>query len=222
MTINSDTTREELWQSNLGRHHSLGFKGTSLIQRERFIEGTLGLWRTASSPIDRDLISDLVEAVSLNDGRWPRHEPDRTIRGLVECVTNAEGVTESEQRRCVTTLQALLLEFADRVESGNTIFSSAADLLVGAILDALKNDVDNLRKNLLTTKAYPLALMLAPNFSAIPSRRQRSAYIKLLRKLVRSESKYNHPFLEDLVLIYDKMDLKHLDYLLEKSSASHS
>lgn len=220
MIINSKTTRGELWHGHFRRPVSSSFDGTLADEREKFIADALMLLRLDYAHAEgRDLISDLVKAVSLN-GRWPEGEPDQTIRDLIECATRLEGGAESTQRRCVTILQAFLLEFADRIERGDAQFSCAADLLVGAIIEAIEKDVEHLKRNLPSDTAYRLALMLAPNFSAIPSRKQRSKYIKLLRQLVRSESSYNHPFLEDLVLIYEKMDLEHLGALMEGTSAS--
>lgn len=174
--------------------------------------------RSARRKPDRDLISDIVMAVGLNDGHWPKREPVWTFRALVERVVNAESESEATWRWAVIVLQAMLLEFADKIESGIRLFNKDADSLVGTILAALRKDRARIRQQLPNTMTYRLALMLAANYSAIPSRKQRADFINLLRRLVNSPSDYNHPFLEDLVLIYEKMDLRNLDRLWENTS----
>lgn len=215
----SGAKREDLWQNNLDRCPSAGFDGTSSIQRDRFIAEAMEVLRSSDQQPDRDLISDIVTAVSLNDGHWPKREPVRTIRALVERVINAESEPEPTWRWAVTVLQAMLLEFADRIENGNPLFNKDADSLVAAMLAALRKDLVRIRQQLPNTLAYRLALMMAANYSAIPSRKQRAEFISVLRRLIKLPSDYNHPFLEDLVLIYEKMDLGSLDRLWENASA---
>lgn len=219
MILDSGITREALWEYHLNRHPSAGFDGTTSAQRENFIADALELLRNVHSQPERDLISDIVTAVGLN-GRWLQGEPTHTFQALVESVINTEDRAESNWRRTVTILQAMLLEFADRIEAGNKQFSKDADALVKTILDSITKDVENEVQSLPTSLAFRLALMLAANFSVIHSNQQRADFIDLLVQLVDKPCDYNHPFLIDLVFIYDQMDLRNLDNLWDRASVS--
>lgn len=183
------------------------------------MRNALDVLTKAQARFDPDLVHDVVEAVLRNDGHWPPHEPRRTFVRLVDSVSNVSDSDEELWRWYLAVLQAFLLELADQIYEGHTIFSHDVHLLVEGILSTLKGDLKYTRRKS-TSASYRLALMLAANFSAIPSRKDRAAFVNLLQRLVKCRSGYDHPFLADLVLIYHKMNLKHLDKVLAKSEAT--
>lgn len=189
-----------------------------MSQRQDFVTRALSLLVDVDTAPDPYLIGDVVDVVAVNGGIWPLGEPLQTIRSLVESVTKAKDERQVAWRHAVVVLQALLLEFSDRIEKGEGVFNKTSDSLMRTMLAAMKDDLNRLRQNRPTSLAYRIALMLASNYSAIPSRKNRASFIHLLRSLVKYSSGYKHPFLEDLVLIYKNMDLGKLERIWEEGT----
>jgi hypothetical protein len=123
-----------------------------------------------------------------------------------------------ECKAAVEMLCAFLAETGAAADRRPELFLDPHKRLVKAMLRALKADIGENGKDqeekdriLESACAYPIALMLAAYYSLIRDDHLRMRLIRLLRTLIRvNPNHYADPFIEDLVIIYDRMHLSRL------------
>jgi hypothetical protein len=110
-------------------------------------------------------------------------------------------------------LQRFLLALAKDEEHAPA--RRAQSLLVAAMLERLKGELRRLSPSR-APRFHRLACLLAANYAAIASRGQRRQFVALLRRLSRRKARgpnlaYDDPFLVDLLIILDHLNLPNLE-----------
>jgi hypothetical protein len=184
-----------------------GLHVASREAREHFVATVLGQLAAAGNhPNEQEVV--LAVGFAAEELHWPARQPGVLVNDLMmHIMTRAD---EQRYRIARESLQLLLAALAPIDPPHQAFFARSQRKVVNMLLSALKEDLIRVRSGQ-NPRAYPLAVVLAANYTAIDSLDQRHRLILLLEKLngLAPES-YGDPFLTDLTIVYRKLGLREL------------
>jgi hypothetical protein len=170
-------------------------------------------------PDGADLETSLEHLVALIRGEgWPAAQTEVILEDLVHELIEAAQTDRAVRRRLEQIVRALIHKFGEEEESdavdrapGGKTFRQAQEQLIDVLLRCLEEErspVDRSRRG----RCFRIALLLAADYNAIVSLRQRQELIRLLRELSTSFPEvYADPFIADLLFIHKAMGLGELE-----------
>jgi hypothetical protein len=166
-----------------------------------------------------DVLIPLVTAIVGESRRsggagWPEGQPERIFDELIERASVDSGQRPIPELAdlAVEVLHVFLAELG-RVADGAPAFLADQHLLVNRVLGKIREDLPWFRWfGRGRGRAVRLAEMLAQDYSLTRGAEQRSKSITQLRKLVQEVPEhYADPFIQDLLVIYRKMNLDSIE-----------
>jgi hypothetical protein len=159
-------------------------------------------------------LKDLV--VLMHRQGWPAAEAGPFLEDLVRKMIDADPVDRAARRHLERLLRALVHVFAEQSEAAlqpadGEIFRQAQEQLIEILLRYLKEELSPVDRSAVG-RCSRIALLLAADYNAIVSRRQRQDLIRVLNYLSTTfPSVYADPFIVDLILIHRSMGLDRLE-----------
>jgi hypothetical protein len=164
-----------------------------------------------------DLEARLEDLVALMHRQgWPAAEVGTFLEDLVREMIDADAVDSAARRHIERTLRALVHVFAQqsdatRLPADGKVFRQAQEQLIEVLLRRLNDELSSVDRSAVG-RCSRIALLLAADYNAIASRRQRQELIRVLNYLSTTfPIVYADPFIVDLILIHRSMGLDQLE-----------
>jgi hypothetical protein len=159
-------------------------------------------------------LEDLVALVHRQG--WPDEGVETSLEKLVLIMLDADPLNTNARRHIERVLRALVYVFGEQSDANlgpadGRIFRQAQEQLIEILLGHLREELSLVDPSVLG-RAFRIALLLAADYNAIVSRRQREDLIRVLNFLSRNFPRvYADPFIVDLILIHRNMGLERLE-----------
>jgi len=159
-------------------------------------------------------LEDLVELMHRQG--WPAAEVGTFLEDLVRKMIDADPVDRAARRHFERLLRALIHVFGEQSETApadGELFRQAQEQLIEILLRYLNEELSPVDRSAVG-RCSRIALLLAADYNAIASRRQRQELIRVLNYLSTNFPRvYADPFIVDLILIHRSMGLDRLEQL---------